>query len=293
MENSLDSQWTTVSKLFAYFGKGGIAMGRHFFIDKDSGTVTSYTDEEIAQGGMVIGTGLLLYAVYGLICIALGAILVAPFVTLFLLEGFVDTIVVNNWLFFTLTGVVLLLLKLISVKTAKNFFVRFFFNAYVVTTVLYITLYVLHLDSTVYSFARVIGNYVGESHDNAILMLFQNDRYYALTEGNWFYEAMVFLVDKFIDFVVWSFGNVIAIDNSCFTAAVSDIDIFGVLKTCVLYVGIGGFAVIGTLVYALVLLVIAIISVALPYFIAFVAVILVNTLINKFRFSGKLSKKKM
>jgi len=124
-------------------------------------------------------------------------------------------------------------------------------------------------------------------------MLFQNDRYYALTEGNWFYETMVFLVDKFIDFVVWSFGNVIAIDNSCFTAAVSDIDIFGVLKTCVLYVGIGGFAVIGTLVYALVLLVIAIISVALPYFIAFVAVILVNTLINKFRFSGKLSKKKM
>lgn len=262
-------------------------MGRHFFINRDSGTVTSYTDEELAEGGLIIGAGVLIYALYGLLCIALGAILVAPFVTLFLLEGFVETVVHNNWLFFLLVGGLLVFLKLISFKTSRNLFVRFLFNTYIVMAVLYLTLYVLHFDAAIYSFARVIGNYVGDAHDNALLTIFQSDKYYALTEGNWFYETIKVSVEKIIDFVMWSFGNVIAIDNSCFSVPAAEINIFAVLKTCIFYVGLGGFAILGSLLFIVILLVVAILSVALPYCLAFIAILVVNAIINKLRFPGK------
>lgn len=261
-------------------------MARRYFIDWHAGTVTSYTDEELAEGAMLVGAGLTIYAAYGLICVALGAVLIAPFVTLFFLDRFVETIVVNNGLFFTLAGLLLFALKILSRKTARNFWVRLLFNAYIVIIVLYLTLYVLHFDSTIYSFARVIGNYAGEAHNSAILAIFQNDKYYSLTENNWFYETMVLLAERFVEFVRWSFEKVVAVDGSCFKAAMSEIDILCVLKTCVLYLGIGGFAVVGTVIFALILVIVVVVSIALPYCLALIAVLSVNSFINRVRFKG-------
>ena len=210
-------------------------------------------------------------------------IVFAPVYTVPFLKPFVETIVFNNWLFFLILVIILVALKLFKYKTAKNFIVSFLYNLLIIVTVLYVSLYVFHFDTTIYSIIRVIKNHIG-TLDGTMIEVFNKTDYIKATDGNWLYSLQNNLVDKLLEFVKWSFGNVAQIDKSCFHAEASSINILQIIWTCLKFVGIGGFAVIGTILFGLFVLICGVVPAAIPWIVALFIVWITNKLIFEKRY---------
>lgn len=242
-------------------------------------------DFDIAAGWLAdiaVNLGILFFRLFCMSLAVIAAIFV-PYFAVIYLDGFVGTIVANNWVFFLLLFVVLLFLKIISYKISKNFVVRTLFKTIIVTGIAYFFLFVLKFDAVVYSIIGAIAHYFG-AEENAFVELAQNARYYEVVENHWFYNLFITFTDKIIEFAKWSFGNVLALDNSCFSVTAETLDIFKIIYTVLAYIVLGGFSVLGTALFAVLLLAGTAVGVYFPYGVGFGLTNLCNKLIYKYRF---------
>lgn len=266
-------------------------MGGIFHYDSDTGTGYYMDDQEVAEAGAFIFLGMGALAIFCLVVIIVGLAIISPFITLFVLDDFVKTFVANNALFFAGVGIVIVLLKLVP-KTTDLRTVRILFDVYIIITVLYITLYVLHFDIPVYSCFKIIDNYLPAGSDRALLDAIGMEKLYSVLEGNWFYEFACNCVATFINYIKWLAARISSIDNSCFQAAAAQIDILAVIKTVLLYVMVGGLGFLSVLLIGIVMVLAGLIAVAIPYALALAAVVICNKIIFKMHTgSVKIAKK--
>lgn len=249
-----------------------------FRFNPETNTGYSYdsTDlENSAEGAVTIIGAYLKIVIFAIVVIAL---IIAPFLIMLHLDSFVDTVIKNNILFFSLFGVLLIVVKLFTKKLSKNFFIRLFFAFYIIIAVLYISLYILHLDSFVYSIARALmESPISKDGDTAEMIrpFFKDVNMSERTEG-WLYPTIITIKQKFSDFVYWAFKEVGEIDKSSFKTPLSQINIIKALKSIGLLIVIGGFAVVSAVIGWLLLFVLVIFLLALPYILAFLVLALVN-----------------
>lgn len=255
-------------------------MAGYFSYDADSGTGIYLDEKDIAEVGGYLAIGIGAYSIYAIIVFAIGLIVVSPFLTLAFLDNFVETFIVNNSLFFIGIGGLITVLKFIS-KMSGSRIVRFLFDVYIIVAALYVVLYVLNFDIPVYSFFKIIDNYLPENADRALVEVWGIDNLTEATKGNWFYELANTLVGKFIEYVKWAFLNLVNIDRTCFEVPIGEMNILAVLKSLGLYIVVGGFAILSTLIMGLLLLAVAVIVVILPYIIAIIVMFAINKLIYK------------
>lgn len=250
-------------------------MGGYFVYNSETGRGYYMTDEEMAQGAGVIAAGVGALAIWGIIGMVLGLVLIAPFLTLGFLDDFVGTFVANNVQFFGGIGVVVTLLKFMR-KTAYSKVVRIIFDSYILLSSLYLLLYVFRFDVLIYTIFRVMDTNLPPESDRAIIEIWGINNLIAATEGNWFYETINFLFDKYLDFAKWSINNLLTIDNSCLLVSANQINIIEVIKTLCLYLVLGGFAVLSNIILGLLFLLTAMVSVVLPYVLAIALMIVIN-----------------
>lgn len=267
-----------------------VAMGGIFHINPETGFGYYMDDKEVAEAGGMLILGLGAFTVFYLVMFVIALAIIAPFITLFILDDIVDTFIVNNALFFTCLGVVITTLKLLPRFTSVRV-VRVLFDTYIIVTALYLLLYVLHFDIPVYSFFKIIDNYLPEGADRALLDVIEIDKLSAALEGNWFYEIISGCAEKFLEYVKWSVQNVMDIDNTCFQVPAAELDIFAVIKTVVLYFAIGGFGVLSVLLFGILMVVVFLIAVALPYVLALTAIVMCNKMIYRLH-TAKIQNKK-
>lgn len=249
------------------------------------------SDEDMKESAGMMMTGIFLYALYGIAVIILTVVIISPFATLYFLDKFVNWAFNGNALFFSLLFVFLLFVKLFINKFSVNIFVRVLFDLYIIVLLLYFFLYIVHFDTVIYTYFRIIIKYFPNSD---IFDIYSKTFLQNSTNGTWFYNAFAIAVDKFVLFTKQSFANVLSIDHSCFEVPFSQIDIIITLKTVVLYFIIGGFTFISVVFCGTLILATALITIVLPYFISFLLLILINKLI--YRFNAKIlfiSKKKL
>lgn len=255
-------------------------MGGFFGFDRDTGLGIFVSDEEIKDVAGVVSIAVGAYALYALLLLLVGAVIVSPFVTLFALDYFVDTFVKSNALFFISFGILLTVVRLFWGRISQSIIVRSLFCAYFAATVLYFLLDILHFDVAIYTFFGIIGEYFP---DSAFSQLISSEKLLTHTDGNWFYALFFAAVDSLIGFVKWGISQLLKIDHSCFTAALTEINILLVLRTLVLDILIGGFALAVTLLWGLLLLAVLLIAIVLPYLASYYAVIFINKAVYHFR----------
>lgn len=219
----------------------------------------------------------------GTFAVIVTTILFAPYFATLYLDNFTGTIVANNWIFFLLLFAILVFLKLFKYKTSNNFFVRTLFKFYTVSAVVYVFLYVLKFDAVIYSIIGAMDHYFTDS-ENVFVELAMDARLAEITNGHWIYNTLIAAVDKIIEFFIWSFGNLLAIDNNCFSPTAETLDIFKIIYTFFSYIVLGGFSILGTLLFAVILLAGLAIGVYIPYSAGFGLTNLINKLIYKYKF---------
>ena len=218
-----------------------------------------------------------------LFAICVTTVIFVPYFAALYLNRFTGTIVANNLIFFLLIFALLAFLKFFSFKTSNNFLVRTLFKAFTVTGIVSVFLFVLNFDSVIYSITGAIAHYFS-GEENVFVELSQNTRYFEVVENHWFYNTLVSFIDKIIEFAKWSFGNVLALDNSCFSASAETLDIFKIIYTIFAYIILGGFSVLGTTLFAILLSAGVAVGVYIPYSVGFGLTNLCNKLIYKYRF---------
>lgn len=259
-------------------------MGGVFHYDLDSGMGYYMDDEEIAEAGGYLLVGMGAMAVFYLVVSVIAFALISPFITLFVLDDFVETIIGGNVMFFLVLGIGIAALRL-PIRTTGLGAIRFLFDTYIVITVLYIVLYILHFDTPVYSCLKIIDGYLPSDADRSFLMVLGVDE--VSFEGNWFHQLASDSVARFVDYIRWCATNVMRIDSTCFQAPASQFDIFAVVKTVLLYIGIGGFSIITVVLMALLMALVIVLSVVLPYLLALVAVVVCNKMIFRFHTTNR------
>lgn len=255
-------------------------MGGIFHYDKDSGIGYYIEDKDIIEGSAFLMKGIGALAIVYLIGCIIGLAVISPFITLFVLDDFVETFIANNTLFFLGIGMVVVALKLLPKTTALRS-VRVIFDGYILIAVLYFGLYILHFDVGVYTWFRIADQYVPAEFDRSLLDAISTLLPVDIVEANWFYSLAHSGAEKFIDFLNWSVTNITNIDNSSLLVPAAEMNILAVLKTVVLYIGIGGFSIICILLVAVLLFMVIVVTVAAPYVMAVVAVLVCNKLIYK------------
>jgi len=219
-----------------------------------------------------------------LFAFGVATVIFVPFFATLYLDNFVKTIVFNNWIFFLLLFALLLFLKLFKYNTAKNFLVRTFFKLFMVTSIVYVFLFVLKFDSVIYSALAAIPHYFGNA-ENVFVEIAQGSRFNEIMNGHWFFDTLISLIDKIVEFAKWSFGNVLAIDNSCFSVTAESLDILKIIYTIFAYIFVGGFSILGTFIFSALLFAVLAFGAYLPYSVAFGLTNLCNKAINKYRFN--------
>lgn len=253
-----------------------------FFYDRDSYMGYYMSDKEFKDACGVLGVGVGLLALYGVVCVALTAVLIAPFLTLAFLDNFVEGFIANNALVFLIAGVSVIILKCIR-RTSNLCIIRAIFDIYIILSVLYILLYVLHFDTPIYSWFKIVDNYLPSNADRTLIEVWGTENLSNKTDGSLFYTFFDTTVGKIIDFIKILIYRIMEIDSSPLTAAMSKVNIIEASKVIGLYIALGGFAIIVALVSGVVLIAVSIISVALPYVIAGLTVVLLNKFIYKLR----------
>lgn len=253
-------------------------MGGIYHYDKDSGIGYYVSDQDIAEasGFLFMGMGAL-GAVYLIGCL-IGVALISPFVTLFVLDDFIETFIANNALFFMAIGAVVAALKLIPAAAGRRV-VRILFDAYIIIAVLYLALYVLHFDVGIYSWFKIADRYLPATADRTFLDALGTFESFDVVEGTWFYELACQGTEAFIGFMQWCIGQITGIDNSSLQVPAAEMNILAVLKTIGLYLALGGFACIALLLAMLLVVVVILVTVALPYVLAIAVMVLCNKLI--------------
>lgn len=219
----------------------------------------------------------------GIFAVIVTTILFTPYFATLYLDNFTGTIVANNWIFFLLIFALLVFLKLFKYKTSNNFFVRTLFKFYLVSAVVYVFLYVFKFDAVIYSIIGAMDHYLTGS-ENVFVELARDARLAEVTNGHWIYNTLIAAVDKIIEFFKWSFGNVLAIDNSCFSATAETLNILKIIYTIFSYIVLGGFSILGTLLFSALLLAALALGVYIPYSAGFGVTNLINKLNYKYRF---------
>ena len=205
-------------------------MGGVFHYNPVTGYGYYMDDKEIAEAGGRVLLGIGAFVILYYIAFFVVLILISPFITLFLLDDFVETIIVNNsWLFIGI-GVLLIAFKS-STKTYSVRIVRIFFDIYVIVSVLYLILYVLNFEVTVFSYVRIIDNYLPAEPDEELMSFLGIDNLIEITEGHWFYNFASSCINGFLELVKTTITKLIYIDNSCFSVPIAEINIFEVIKT--------------------------------------------------------------
>lgn len=266
-------------------------MGGIFKYDADTGVGYYVDDKEVAEVGGMVALGLGALTIYHFVFMIIGLALISPFITLFVLDDFVDTFIANNALLFACIGVVIAVLKLLPKFTGAKL-IRGIFDAYIVVAALYFVLYVLHFDILVYSFFKILDNYLPDSVDSAVLNAIGIEKMSALLEGNWFYEFLSDCAEKFLDYVKWSAQNVMNIDKSCFQVPAAELNILAALKTLIVYLAVGGFSILSVLFFGILMFAAFLLSVALPYALALTVMVVCNKLIFKLH-TGKVQREKI
>lgn len=219
----------------------------------------------------------------GIFAVVVTTILFTPYFATLYLDNFTRTVVVNNWGFFFLLVALIVFLKLFKYKTSNNFFVRTLFKFFIVSSVVYVFLYVFKFDAVIYSITGAMDHYF-PGNENVFVELSKDARFAEVINGNWIYNTLIAAIDKITEFAKWSFGNVLAIDNSCFSANAETFDIFKIIYTFFSYIILGGFSIIGMLLFAVLLLAGLALGVYIPYGAGFGLTNLINKLTYKYRF---------
>ena len=233
-------------------------------------------------GGIIFTWGSVMFYC-GIFAVVVTTILFTPYFATLYLDNFTGTVMANNWIFFLLVFALLVFLKVFKYKTSNNFFVRTLFKFSLVSAVVYVFLYVFKFDAVIYSIIGAMDHYSTGS-ENVFVELAKNARFTEVTNGHWLYNILIAAIDKIIEFFKWSFGNVLAIDNSCFSATAETLDIFKIIYTFFSYIVLGGFSILGTLLFAALLLAGLGVGVYIPYSAGFGLTNLINKLIYKYRF---------
>lgn len=251
-----------------------------FVFDKETGIGFTVSDEEIRDASVVIGGLVGAYAVYSMVVLLLALVIAAPFLGVFAVDYFFATIVEGNTAFFVGVGLLLILTRLFWGRGSQNWAVRILSFLYIFTLVLYVLLKVMRMDAGVYTFFGLFERFLPES---ALAQLFAQEELGAQVDGNWFYEVFLWITDKFISYVKWIGLQVFEMDHSAYMTDLADINILQVLKTVLLDIAVGGFALVTVLAGALALVAILVIGIILPYLAAFFATVTVNKGIYAFR----------
>ena len=219
-----------------------------------------------------------------LFAFGIATVIFVPFFATLYLDDFVRTIVLNNWMFFLLLFALLLLLKLFKYSISKNFLVRTFFKLFIVTSIVYVFLFVFGFDSVIYSALAAVRHYFGDT-ENIFIEIAQGSRLNEIMNSHWLFDTLIVLIDKIVEFAKWSFGNVLAIDNSCFNVTAESLDILKIIYTIFAYIFVGGFSVLGTRIFSVLFFAVMAFGVYFPYSVAFGLTNLCNKAINKYRFN--------
>lgn len=251
-------------------------MGKWKVTDLDSGLSLEVTDQEIANlsGGIFMGLGAV--AVLCWIIVPFVLALFAPFITLFVLDDFVNGFIAKNALFFLILGIAILALKLFG-KTGHRKIVRLVFDAYILAAVLYVTLYVLGLASPVYALIATLGEYLSTDFFDALYEWMQMKGLLAAVEGSWFHNLFDSIGRWLLDAAMWCRTAYQNVDTTCF----QQMDILLSLKAIGIYVGLFLLVFVGMIVFGLLGIVTLVLTMTLPYLIAFGIVVLINKLISR------------
>lgn len=249
-------------------------MGAWKVEDLESGLSLEVTDQEIANptGGMFMGLGAV--AVLCWIIAPFVLALFAPFITLFVLDDFVNIFVAKNTLFFLALGAVILALKLLP-KTGHRGIVRFVFDAYIVVAVLYCTLYLLNMAGPVYALIAAIGKFASVEIIDLLRELLEMEGMLSAVESGWFYGALEGIGTWLMGAAEWCRSAWQNVDTTCF----QQMDILLSLKAVGQYVGLFLLVLVGMVFCGLLAIVALVLTVTLPYLIAFGILVLINKLI--------------
>lgn len=254
-----------------------------FYFDRDSLTGIYLSDKDMEYASTALGWGmgaLGALAVFYWVIFAAMMIILSPFITLFVLDDFVEVFVANNALVFSALCVLITVLKFIR-KTAASWIVRFLFDAYLLFTVVYIMLYVLHFSDPVYAVFRTIDNYLPENANISFAMLIGEEKLKAATEGSWFYSMVDSCVNWGMDAIMSMAEKARNIDSSCFQNVGLDMNILEMLKTIGQYLLYGGGVALGMVLGVVAAIVMYVLLLVLPYVAAFLLMIMLNKFIYR------------
>lgn len=230
------------------------------------------TDPLTAEDGEFIAKGIGFFMAMYMAAALLTAIIVLPFFIASGLDKFLLSFFLVNKNFILGMAIALILIKFFTVRLSATLIIRFLFALMIVIPVLYILLYKFHMADITIS--------VGKRFDATKIML-KNTTVQAV----WIESLLQNISDTLSKAFFYLVNAAKSIDYSAFSSSLSTINIVSVLlcigKTLLWW----GLLILFSLLIFVVGLIILVIAIGLPYFIAFGVLILANNLIYRIKCS--------
>jgi hypothetical protein len=236
-------------------------------------TRMGYVSEPLTpEEAEIIVEGISYWLILQLIAVLITAVIVLPFFIASGLDKFLLSFCSVNKTFILVTAIVLIVVKLLTVRLSSTLIVRFLFSLMIIVPILYILLYKFHMADITIS--------IGKHFDTTSQILKDT-----AVQAVWFENLLKNIVTQ-LSRVFYSIYNPLkAIDYSAFSSSLSTLNV-GLILACIgKTVFWGSLLLIFSFLIFAVGLVGFIILVGLPYFIAFGALILANNLIYNIKLS--------